>query len=378
LTEPGSGLPPHAHSAIVGRFLGFQALEPSSSLIESNGYRDIADSLRHRLCVLTNEVLDRPGVVQEVEHFLLNLVKELGSEAARLRDGPVVAGQALTMLGNLVASYCTAPYDPLGQLAAGVARTASDYYREYGGDVPDDLWQSTINQFSFVGGKIELSFVNNIHVQIWTEFGTSDYPSAAVVVRISPRFLDQETIAALPRLFLHEYIAHVPQGPYSARRIHPDPCDSFAEGWMDYVAHCIFRAVLENRARSVGLGHILIPNWKLLYEEASEHFFRARCAVGEGDRTAATRREGVLAALYLHDLLRQFTVTPAEADEFLYRLSFWLNASRRDNATRSIFAAKVRLCGAVASRADELTDPLREWTSGVISSDEFFERIIDS
>jgi hypothetical protein len=377
LTEPGSGLPPHAQSAIVGRFLGFQALAPTISLIESNGYHDVADSLRQRLCVLTNEVLDRPGAVQEVEHFLFNLVEELGSEAARLRDGTVVAGQALKVLGNLVASFRTAPYDPLGQLADGVVRTASDYYREYGADVPNDLWRSAINQFSFVGGKIGLSFVNSIHVQIWTEFGTRDNPSAAVVVKISPRFLDQETIAALPRLFLHEYIAHVPQGPYSTRRIHPDPCDSFAEGWMDYVAHCIFRAVLESRARSDGLERILIPNWKLLYEEASEHFFRARCAVVDGDRTAATRREGVLAALYLHDLLRQLTVTSAEADKFLYRLSFWLNASRRDNAARSIFAAKVRLCGAVASRADELTDPLREWISGVLSSDDLFERIVE-
>lgn len=378
MTEPASGLPPHAHSALVGRFLGFQALAPSISLIESNGYHDLADSLRQRLCVLTNEVLDLPGLEHEVEHFLLDLVKELGSEAARLRDGTVVAAQALESLANLVARYCTAPYDPLGQLAEGVARAASDYYREYNADVPDDLWQSTINRFAFVGGRIELSFVNSIHVQIWTEFGTNDHPSAVVVVKISPRFLDQETIAALPRLFLHEYIAHVPQGPYSTRRKHPDPCDSFAEGWMDYVAHCIFRAVLENRARSVALERILIPNWKLLYEEASEDFFRARCAVVDGDRTAATRREGVLAALYLHDLLRQLTVTSAEADEFLYRLSFWLNASRRDNTARSIFAAKVRLCGVVASRVEELSGPLRDWISGAISSDEFFECIVDT
>src|SRR5262249_54752118 len=153
------------------------------------------------------------------------------------------------------------------------------------------------------------SFLSTIHVQLWTEFGIDDHPTAQVMVKIPPRWLDQETIAALPRSLLHEYVAHVPQGPHSERRLHPDAADMFAEGWMDYVAHCIFRAVMERRGPSLGLGVSLAPTWITLHEDAAERFFAARCALADGDRTAAVRHEGVAAARQLHDQLRQLTET---------------------------------------------------------------------
>jgi hypothetical protein len=347
-------------------------------MIESNGHRDTAARLSQSLCWLTNEMLDDPDSVQTLGEFLRNLVSRLNDEVRSVSDASRSAAQpVLEELGVLVAGYEAAPYDPLGKLTDAAARTAADYYQTFDAEVPDELWQSTFPRFSFVNGLIGLSFVSTIHVQLWTEFGIDDYPTAQVMVKIPPRWLDQETIAALPRSLLHEYVAHVPQGPHSGRRLHPDASDMFAEGWMDYIAHCIFKAVLERRGPSLELGDSLAPTWITLHEEAAERFFSGRCALADGDRTAAARREGAAAARQLHDLLRRLTATKDSADEYLYRLSLGLNVSQFGNVARARFAANVRLSLQRASRSDVLIAPLLEWATGRISSEVFFESVID-
>ena len=379
MTSAASDIPPHAHNAIVGRILGFQALAPNLSTIESNGHPDIGARLGGKLRWHTNAVLDDPDTLQTLGEFLRSLVDVLNDEVRGVADASrSVAQLVLDELSVLVAGYEAAPYDPLGKLADAVSRTAADYYQTFGAQVPDELWHSTTTslRFSFVGGKIGLSFDSTIHVQLWTEFGSGYYPTAQVMIKIAPRWLDSETIAALPRLLLHEYVAHVPQGPHSGRRLHPDPGDMFAEGWMDYIAHCIFKDALERRGPSLELGDSLAPAWITLHEEAAERFFRARCSLADGERTAAARREGAAAARQLHDLLRRLPETKETADECLYRLSLGLNASPLGNAARARFAANVRLSLQRASRSDVLTVPLREWAIGNMSTKEFFERII--
>jgi hypothetical protein len=378
LTSPGSDIPPHAQKAIVGRFLGFQALAPSLSTIESNGHRDTADRLTRGLCWITNEMLDDRDSVETVGESIGSLPGRLAYEISGVSDAARSAVKAvLEELEVLVAAYVVAPYDPLVRLTDAAARTAADYYQAFDAEVPDRLWQSTLPRFPFFSGQIGLSFDSKIHVQLWTEFGIGDHPTAQVMVKIAPRWLDVETIAALPRLLLHEYIAHVPQGPHAGRRLHPDAGDMFAEGWMDYIAHRIFKDVLERTGPSLELGNSLVPAWIPLHEEAAERFYNARCALADGDRIAAARCEGAVAARQLHDLLRRFPATRDRADEYLYRLSFGLNVSRFGNVARARFVANVRLSLLRASRADALTGPLLEWVYDRMSSDEFFEHIID-
>jgi hypothetical protein len=377
LTSPVSDIPSHAQNAIVGRFLGFQALAPHLSTIESNGHRDAADRLSQSLCWFTNGMLDDPDAVQTQSQFLRELVVRLNNEARNVSEAAQSATRpALDELAALVAAYETAPYDPLSRLASAAASTAAKYYQTFDAEIPDDLWQSTFPRFSFVNGLIGLSFVSTIHVQLWTEFGIDDYPTATVIIKIPPRWLDQETIAALPRSLLHEYVAHVPQGPHSERRLHPDPSDTFAEGWMDYVAHCIFRAVLERAGPTLDLVDTLDPAWIPLHEEAAERFFSARRALADSDRTAAARREGVAAARQLHDLLRRLTATKRSADDYMYRISLGLNVSRLSNVARATFAATVRRSLQRASHADALIAPLLDWVGEHITLEVFFERVI--
>jgi hypothetical protein len=151
----------------------------------------------------------------------------------------------------------------------------------------------------------------------------------------------------------------------------------FAEGWMDYIAHRIFKDVLERTGPSPGLGDSLVPDWIPIHEKAAERFFGARCSIADGDRVAAMRCEGAIAARQLHDLLRRLAATSDRANEYLYRLSFALNVSRFSNAARVRFATNVRKSLTRASQVDALTVPLLKWIDGNCSSDEFFEQVID-
>jgi hypothetical protein len=376
LTSPASDIPPHVQYAIVGRFLGFQALAPHLPTIELNCPRDTAARLTQRLCWLTNEILDDPDTTRTLGEFLRDLVSRLNDEVRGLNDAARSAAQpVIDELIRLVAEYEAAPYDPLKRLTDAAARAAADYYRTFAA-VPDELWQSTFPRFSWVNGLIGFSFVSTIHVQLWTEFGNYDYPTAQVMVKIAPRGLDLDTIAALPRCLLHEYVAHVPQGPHSERRLHPDANDMFAEGWMDYIAHLIFKEAMQRQRPSIELGVSPDLTWIDLHEQASERFFSARRAFSDSDRTAAARYLGAATARQLHVLLGRLTATEGSSDEYLYRLSLDLNVSQLGNAARERFAANVHLSMKRASRSDALIAPLREWAAGNISSEKFFERVI--
>ncbi len=77
MTSPASDIPPHAQKAIIGRFLGFQALAPNLATIQLNGHRDIAERLSRSLCWITNETLDDPDSVQTLGEFLGSLLGRL-------------------------------------------------------------------------------------------------------------------------------------------------------------------------------------------------------------------------------------------------------------------------------------------------------------
>ena len=372
------GLPLHAEKAITGRLLGFEVLAPNLSMLESQGHRDASARLRERLCWFTNEALDDPDDPEPIDLFLINLVGELQAEAAKLPAGTEEnAAYALREFGTLVAAFTAAPYDPLERLVDSVSRIAADYYDAFQTTVPPSVWRSTRPVAAFLGRKVGLSFSPYVHFQIWTEFETKAQLSARVFIKLCPRWLDTETIAALPRALIHEYIAHVPQGPYLEGRTHPDANDGFAEGWMDYIAHNVYRSALERRGPSDSLSGYFVPNWMSFYADAAERFFAARCSLHDDDSTAATRFEGVAAARQLHDLLRRLPETADQADEYLYRLSFGINSSKLDSLTRRRFAAEVRRCLLRASRSDLLVSGLREWVAGKIKIEDLSACLLD-
>jgi hypothetical protein len=370
-----SDLPLHAQKAVVGRLLGFQVLAPQVSWLQAQGYQDAASRLTERLCWLTNEELDDPEDQEPLGSFLENLIRELQAEGSRLPDGAREAvAHALHELSDLVTCFLASPYDPLEQLVVAVAQTAIDFYLAYGAPVPPTLWDQTLAIVSFLGGRGGFSFAPDIHLQVRTQFAAAYLPSARVFLTIAPRWLDAKTIATIPRALLHEYISHVPQGPHMGTRKHPDANDMFAEGWMDYIAHQIHRSVLERRESA--LANYLLLTWTALYDTAAERFFGARCSVEESDWAAAARCEGAAAARQTHDLLRHLPETAVSADEYLYRLSFEINASNLDVISRRRVAAEIRRCLLLASHSDTLVPGIRDWAQGKIKLEDFVARLL--
>lgn len=373
-----AGLPPHAQSSVVGRMLGLEILTPSVSHLEAMGHRDAGARLVERLCWITNQALNEPDESSTVNDFLQFLLAELKDEAARL---PVAAEEAvspvLALFAKAVSEFSISPRDPVGELITVVSKTAAIYYEAFDIHVPDALWQCTHPVISFFGGKIGLSFSSEIHCQVSTEFNPADQPCAQVFVKVCPRWLDADTIAALPRALLHEYISHVPQGPHQGHRDHPDADDLFAEGWMDYIAHHIYRTILGRRGPCSLLAESFAPAWISIHDIAGEKFFAARCALTDDDSAAAARSEGAAAARQMHDLLRRLPETSNNPDKHLYRLSFGLNTSKADGLSRQRFVAEIRHRLFFASRADFLIQELRDWACGRIKLEDLAARLLN-
>jgi hypothetical protein len=363
-----SRLPLHAQKAVVGRLLGLEIIVPQRARLELQGFHDAVTRLESHLYWATNEALDDPDAKNRLDVFLRNVVKELYDEAARLSSTARTAvTQLVDELSVLVTDFCSAPYDPLERLANATAKTSAEFYQTYAAEVPDELWLHSVPVFEFLGGKKGLSFAPDVHLRIRTKFETNDPMASHVIFEVTPRWLDATTMATVPRVALHEYIAHVPQGPYSQTRSHPSPTDAFAEGWMDYLAHRVYRSVLEQRGPCQALFTCLVPAWLSLYERASERFFDARTELRDSDPAAAARSEGSQAARQLHDLFRGLPETSEDPDTPLYRLSFALNCSSLSGVERQRIVAEIRANLASASVGYILVQALRDWATGKIT-----------
>lgn len=376
-------LPLHVQKALVGRLLGFQALAPQKALLQSHNAHLAGEVLSNSLCLLTDAALDDVDTEESLESFLEGLVRNVRAAVAPVlpRGGGTLTG-VLDDFAELVDQFRASPYDPLQELADAAAHTAVNFYQFYDARVPSELWYHTTPAFKFVRGETSLSFDPAVHLQAYTQFDTRDWRSGWVVLTLVPRWFDADTIAALPRVLLHEYISHVPQGPYFAPREHPDAGDSFAEGWMDYVAHCVHQSALDREGLSEKLAEHLLLTWMNLYRTAAERFFAARCAVPAYDRTAAERCVGAAAALSLHVVLRRLAEasalqTTASADDVMYRLSFALNTSRLSNTRRRLFVMEIRKHALYASRSDVLINALNHWISGELEPEALVARFLD-
>ena len=243
-------------------------------LLDSHDAHWAGDLLALSLCRLTDAALDDVDSEEPLELFLEGLVRDMRDTAALvMSDDREVIAAILSDLAELVGNFRASPYDAFRELADAAARTAADFYQFYGAGVPAELWDQTTPVFSFLRGRTEgLSFDPSVYLQVSTEFATEDWRSARVILKLVPRWFDANTIATLPRALLHEYISHVPQGPYAAPRTHPDAADGFAEGWMDYVAHCVHQSTLDREGLADTLAKHLLLTWVSLHRQAAERY----------------------------------------------------------------------------------------------------------
>jgi hypothetical protein len=360
------GLPLHAQKAITGQLLGWEALTPELRLLEHQGRGNAAEQFAMCIRTAAEEALDAFDNPEPLDSFLRRLADQLpGKVAAISQQYTADLAQVLTTFSGLVADFCAAPYDPLERLFAGVAQAAADFYGDNEVKVPPDLWHNTSRDIAFLGKDAKgLSFAPDLHLSAQTKFMRDRALTATVTLKVAPMYLEAEAISVLPRVLLHEYVAHVPQGPHSPERVHPDVNDSFAEGWMDYVAHLVHTAVLHRRGPHKALTECLNRRWLPFYVEAAERFFQARSRTKGRDSAAAARSLGVAAATLLHDLLRRLPETNADADKLMRRFSFELNTSGLDSTLRQLVVAEIHAALVRVSEDEGLVSAVRGWASG--------------
>jgi hypothetical protein len=381
----------HNEKAVVGRLLGFQALAPHLPEFEALDCHWVGQKIASCLRGLTEQALEEPDSDEPLGAFLERLATELGAEVDRIlapREGRLssevtdsVSGMLQDVL-ELVSKFCASQRNLLRELFSAVSHTSANFYNAYNDDVPAQLWNQVDPEFHFNLGRTSLDFAPDIYLKAQTSFSKENPLSAQLDLTLAPRWLDIQTIAALPRVLLHEFISHVPQGPYVAPRSHPDADDDFAEGWMDYVAHEIHWAVLHRRGPSQELATYLTPAWRIIYESAAASFFAQRCAVRDYDHEAAARRMGADAAAEMHGMLEDLIAegplaTTTTADELLYRLSFGLNASTLNDIDRRTFVARVRGAWSDESQIAALKSALCDWAADDITLDDLMARVLD-
>lgn len=381
----------HYEKAVVGRLLGFQALAPRLPEFEAFDCHWVGQEIACSLCRLTDRALQEPDSDEVLDAFLERLVTELRSEVDRILDpragrfsseATESVSAMLRDVRELVSRFCASRRNLLNELFSAVSHTSANFYYAHNADVPAQLWDQVAPEFHFNRARTSLVFAPDIYLKARTSFSRENPLAAQLDLTLAPRWLDIQTIAAMPRVLLHEFICHVPQGPYVAPRSHPDADNDFAEGWMDYVAHEIYWAVLHRRGPSQELATYLTPAWRMLYESAAEAFFAQRNAVRDYDHEAAARRMGVDAASAMHGMLEDLIAEGRQAvtvtaDELLYRLSFGMNASTLNDIDRRTFVARVRGASTDESQTVAMKSTLRDWASDVITLDQLIARVLD-
>jgi hypothetical protein len=79
-------LPLHAQKAVIGRLLGFHALEPHLARLESARSPWTHRLLADFICCRTDQALADPDCDEPLDSFLSRLAKEFEEEAGRILD----------------------------------------------------------------------------------------------------------------------------------------------------------------------------------------------------------------------------------------------------------------------------------------------------
>ncbi|MEU4161713.1 hypothetical protein [Actinoplanes sp. NPDC026670] len=330
--------------AVWGRAFVYQMLDLHQLTVEAAGYGLLWNEVRGRLQALTARQVefDPAG---PVSGFLTTLAEDLRSSMMPFPDGGAekVCSPMLDDIERLLADAGRLRNDPLQTLFTDTLRAAAGAYRACGLPLPDDMVTAVEVSFDHQSAPVDSALP--IQVIATTRLGdTPSGVSAHVDIVVSPTYLDELTVFALPYVLLHECVCHVFQGPWGPGRIQADADSRFAEGWMDHIAY----TVACDQARALAGGKpasslSAVPRPGAL-REAADQVHRARHQPHPRDRAWAARAMGVRAARNLAELmtrLPELAGRPVEAAAAFRRLSLRLNVSEFSNTQRDLFVAAV-------------------------------------
>jgi hypothetical protein len=157
-----------------------------------------------------------------------------------------------------------------------------------------------------------------------------------VGLTIWPESFDADSYYAVPYVFFHEHLCHVPQGQGvgAGVRCTTTPRDSFSEGWMDWIAYCALNRALAAQKADLGFG----ASENIL--RAARQFRDARKRKSETNRYWYLYQAGEDAAIRLWKTFRKLTSNRA-ALKAMFRLSCDMNLSRRSDGSLITFIGRV-------------------------------------
>lgn len=153
-------------------------------------------------------------------------------------------------------------------------------------------------------------------------------------------------------LLLHEFVSHVGQGPWTASCRQPRSDDSYAEGWMDYVAYVLHALYLNRGGPVPGAVDYELPDEPYMRSMAATSYHNERSVVRK--LGGQERRHGADVARRLNEHMVAGGAAPV-AESFL-KLSLQLNASAAGHAERRLFVAGVDAALATGAPLDAWLD----------------------
>jgi hypothetical protein len=358
--SPDTRLPLHVQKAVLGRALVYKALDLHRAEIEAADYGVLWGELRGRLCTLTERQLRFDQPEQSLCNYLKQLAQDLrGGLAFPDHESAQTITPLLDFIDQMMEEVAQVQHDLLEEAFREALHVAAAEYVRHGLQVPDDLVKRASIAFDHqenMGWQalpIQLTAVTLLH-------STEPHLSAIVQVLLSPRFLDEQTVFALPYVLLHECLCHVLQGPWAVGRMQADANSRFAEGWMDVVAYRL-HAGLDAAFGNSSIADLMSPLRWAAQMEAADAVYTARHAPQEADRAWSHRALGTDAANFMLRLLGRLPDSRQDPGTPFMHLSVTLNASPLDNTERDRFVGFVHSCRNSELRCANFVPPVREY-----------------
>jgi hypothetical protein len=199
-------------------------------------------SLCGRLHESTDSELDEPSSCG-VDDFLDDVVDNLATVRPRNAKAAAACKRVVHDARRMAAEHRRAPFDPLLRDFETARDAAVDFYALAGIAVPTGLSD---------GLRLEVLCAETPQHGMNLEYVTSGAavlyasgPRARIELTLVPRQLDWNSCLSVPYVLMHELVSHAFVGPWDPEtRARDSAWPTFAEGWMDVIAHQVLAAAL--------------------------------------------------------------------------------------------------------------------------------------
>lgn len=324
------GLPLEIEKVFNGRLLVTKALEDWSGRLHAESCGHVFDALWAALTLRTDDELGSPREGESLTSFLEGLARSVCASTAGVAEANSVVGVKGAIERN-VESFVKSPSDSARSLFQVVYEASLCFYGACGIELPPATAGTVAFDLAFNARKPAHSFDVPIHLG-----GNARTTATGVTVRlvVVASKIDWRSWLAAPYTLFHEIVVHACDSRPGGGDVEEVPeRESFSEGWMDYVAAAVHRAVMDGQAP--------VAEFRKQFPDSKGHgrmgneLHEARFVKGLDGRAFGSRLVGRETAERVCALLEDLEETRGDPQLAFWRMSAALNtcavpASERD------------------------------------------------